>query len=166
MIVAVSFSAFLLLHGGGAAGNTPAGTQTTAKTTKAATKTSAKSSKKKLDTSLDQGTLALDAALVGHPVVVASLFSPSVAVDVESAIEAKAGAAEAGVGYVAFNVFNEKQARELADLIGSDSNLANPAVLFFVRGRKLVFHLDGFADNQVVAQAARMVLRRQAAAAK
>ncbi len=69
--------------------------------------------------------------------------------------EAKAGAAQAGAGFVAFNVFDEKIARQLAVLVPGATS--SPEVLFYERGRKLVFTLLGFADSQVVAQAAHNV---------
>jgi len=70
--------------------------------------------------------------------------------------EARAGATRAGAGFVAFNVFDEKIARQLATLLG-DNATSSPEVLFFKRDRKVVFKLQGFADSQVVAQAAKNV---------
>ena len=97
---------------------------------------------------------ALDAALLNHPVVVVSLYAPEVATDTEAMNEARAGAAAVNAGFVAFNIYDEKQARQLAGLLGADFNVTNPEVLFFKRPRSLAFELQGFIDSQVVAQAA------------
>ena len=159
LVVVTALCAFALLHGTGAAGNTPATGQTGTQTTQSSAKKHTTTAATKM---LEEGSLALDAALIAHRVVVVVLYSPSVAVDVEAEAEAKAGAATAGAGFVAFNVFNEKQARDLAKVLGSNVDLTNPSVLFFTTGHKLAFHLEGFNDNQIVAQAARLVLQTEA----
>lgn len=104
-----------------------------------------------------EGLAALEAALVQHPVVVVSLYAPDVSIDESAMEEAKAGASTAGAGFVAFNIYDEKQARQLGSLLGDQFRVINPEVLFFKRPRKLAFELRGFADSQVVAQAAKNV---------
>jgi hypothetical protein len=95
---------------------------------------------------------ALSAALARNQVVVVSLYAPDVELDDIAMQEAKAGAAEAGAGFVALNVLNESQARPLTKELGV---LEDPAVLVFRRPGELVVRFSGFADKQTVLQAAR-----------
>lgn len=157
LIAVAGIGAYVLVNGSSSTSNT-AGTQTTLPKTKS-TKTTAKKSsgpEKRTRKTSPVGINALDAALVSHPLVVVSVYAPDVVTDTQAMKEARAGAASAGVGFVAFNIFNEKIARQLSTLVGGNET-ANPEVLFFKRGRTLVFTLKGFADSRVVAQAARNV---------
>ncbi|HEY5159511.1 MAG TPA: hypothetical protein VII83_00430 [Gaiellaceae bacterium] len=164
LILLAAAGAYVLMRGSSSTSST-AGTQATLPTTtKATTRTTTtakqnakveKRKKSKHKTPLE-GVTALDAALVAHPLVVVSVYARSVATDEQAMKEAKAGAARVGAGFVAFNVFDEKIARQLATLLG-DNATSSPEVLFFKRGRKLAFTLQGFADSQVVAQAAKNV---------
>jgi len=95
---------------------------------------------------------ALAAALARDKVVVVSLYAPKVELDDMATREARAGAAAAGVGFVAFNVLNEGQSRTLTKMLGI---LEDPAVLVFRRPGELVVRFSGFADMQTVLQAAR-----------
>ena len=95
---------------------------------------------------------ALAAALTRNRVVVVSLYAPRVEIDEMAMREARAGAAAAGVGFVALNVLTESQARPLTKQLGV---LEDPAVLVFRRPNVLVVRFSGFADMQTVAQAAR-----------
>ena len=95
---------------------------------------------------------ALAAALKQNNVVVVSLYAPKVELDDMARREAQAGAAAAGVGFVAFNVLNESQSRVLTKMLGI---LEDPAVLVFRRPGELVTRFSGFADLQTVQQAAR-----------
>ncbi len=126
-------------------------TDTNGKTETKTTKTSPEK------TPANEGLAALEVALVAKPVVVVSLYAPDISIDAAAKEEARAGAATAGAGFVAFNVYDEKQARQLARLLGADFQVMNPEVLFFKRPRSLAFELQGFADSQVVAQAAKNV---------
>jgi hypothetical protein len=65
--------------------------------------------------------------------------------------EARAGAAAAGVGFVALNVFAERQSRPLLEQLGT---LENPSVLVYRRPNTLFARIGGFADRETVAQAA------------
>ena len=159
LILLAGGGAYVLINGTKPASNT-AGTQTTlARTTPTATtakqNTKAKKSKKSKRVPVD-GVNALDAALVAHPLVVVSVYARNVATDDQAMEEARAGAARVDAGFVAFNVFDERIARQLATLLG-DNTASSPEVLFFKRGRKLAFTLQGFADSQIVAQAAKNV---------
>jgi hypothetical protein len=95
---------------------------------------------------------ALAAALARNKVVVVSLYAPRVELDDMATREARAGAAAAGVGFVAIDVLNEGQSRSLTKLLGV---LEDPAVLVFRRPGDLVIRFSGFADKQTVLQAAR-----------
>ena len=95
---------------------------------------------------------ALAAALTQHKVVVVSLYAPEVELDTTAMREARAGAAAAGVGFVAIDVLSEGQSRALTKLLGV---LDDPSVLVFRRPSELVVRFSGFADMQTVQQAAR-----------
>ena len=95
---------------------------------------------------------ALAEALSRNRVVVVSLYAPKVELDDTATLEARAGAADAGVGFVALNVLNESQSQPLTKLLGV---LEDPAVLIFRRPSELVIRFSGFADKQTVFQAAR-----------
>jgi hypothetical protein len=126
-------------------------TSTTATTNTTTTTAKPRSKPKPAPTSV---ATALDGALLNHAVVVVSLYSPEVSTDTAAMSEARAGAAAANAGFVAFNIYDEKLARQLASLLGADFDITNPEVLFFKRPRTLAFELQGFVDSQVVAQAA------------
>ena len=94
----------------------------------------------------------LNAALDRNRVVVVSLYAPGVELDDTARLEAQAGAAAAGVGFVGVNVLSDAQARPLTKQLGV---LDDPSVLVFRRPDELVIRLTGFADKQTVEQAAR-----------
>src|SRR5450830_39327 len=152
LILLAGAGAFLLIQSssGSSSASDTVGTRVTSHTTpqtQTTTKQGSKSKKSKRQTSVE-GIAALDAALVAHPLVVVSVYARNVATDTEAMKEAKAGA---------FNVFKEKLARQLTTLLGDSSKATNPGVLIFKRPRTLAFALQGFADSQVVAQAAQNV---------
>jgi hypothetical protein len=95
---------------------------------------------------------ALAASLARNQIVVVSLFAPGVELDDMATREAQAGAAAAGVGFVALDVMNEGQSRPLTKQLGV---LEDPGVLIFRRPGELVVRFTGFADKEVVFQAAR-----------
>jgi hypothetical protein len=94
----------------------------------------------------------LSETLARHDVVVVSLYAPDVELDDMAMQEARAGAAEAGAGFIALNVLNESQSRPLTKELGI---LEDPSVLVFRRSGELVVRFSGFADKQTVLQAAR-----------
>jgi hypothetical protein len=96
--------------------------------------------------------LAVSAALARNRIVVVSLYAPKVELDDMALQEAKAGAAEAGAGFVAVNVLSEVQSRQLTKQLGV---LEDPAVLVFKRPGDVVTRFSGFADKQTILQAAR-----------
>ncbi|HET7554934.1 MAG TPA: hypothetical protein VFJ75_04710 [Gaiellaceae bacterium] len=102
---------------------------------------------------------ALAMALRAHPVVVVSLYTPDSSVDAMATDEAKHGAAAAHVGFVAFDVADNKIVAPLSALLTgaptpADRVLDGPAVLVFERPGTLFVRLNGFADRDTVAQAA------------
>jgi hypothetical protein len=102
---------------------------------------------------------ALALALRAHPVVVVSLYTPDSSVDSMSTAEAKHGAQAAHVGFVAFNVADNKIVAPLSALLAgaptpADRVLDGPAVLVFERPSTLFVRFNGFADRDTVAQAA------------
>jgi hypothetical protein len=90
-------------------------------------------------------------ALREYPVVVVALYSPEASVDATSLGEAAAGAKMAKVGFLAINVLDQAQVSPFTDAFGV---LQDPTLLIYVRPGTLTFKVDGFADRQVVAQAA------------
>lgn len=99
--------------------------------------------------------LPLARALAQHPVVVVSLYDAESKVDWISLGEARAGARRAGVGFVALNVLERRASEALMRKLGV---LSAPAFFLYKRPGELVMRLDGFADRDLVAQAAVSVL--------
>jgi hypothetical protein len=102
---------------------------------------------------------ALALALRAHPVVVVSLYTPDSGVDTMATAEAKHGAEAAHVGFVAFNVADNKIVSPLSAVLSgaptpADRVLDGPAVLVFQRPSTLFVRFNGFADRDTVAQAA------------
>lgn len=84
-------------------------------------------------------------------VVVVALYTPKAPADQRVVSQSRAGAAAAGVGFVALDVTNERRARELA---GFADAVASPAVLVVRRPGTVVNRIEGATDSQIVAQAA------------
>jgi hypothetical protein len=95
--------------------------------------------------------LVVARALARHPVVVVSLYSPEAKVDRISLAEARAGARRAKVGFVALNVLDRRASEALTRKLGV---LSAPAFFLYRRPGELVMRVDGFADRDLVAQAA------------
>jgi hypothetical protein len=93
----------------------------------------------------------INEALLAFPVVVVALYNPQSPIDSTSLDEAAAGAKLAKVGFVAVNVLDQSQAAPLAELLGV---IQDPTLLVYARPGTLTFRVNGFADRQVVAQAA------------
>ena len=95
--------------------------------------------------------LPIARALARHPVVVVALYSPEAKVDRISLGEARAGAKRARVGFVALNVLDRRASEALTRKLGV---LSAPAFFLYKRPGTLVMRVDGFADRDLVAQAA------------
>jgi hypothetical protein len=91
-------------------------------------------------------------ALGRSKTVVVSLYDPYSQVDGTSFAEAKAGAGLAGVAFVPLNVLSQRDVGKLTEQLGL---LPDPGVLVYVRPASLAVKIDGFADKETVAQAAR-----------
>jgi hypothetical protein len=102
---------------------------------------------------------AVAAALQNHTVVVAALYAPGAATDPTAVAEAQAGAQLAGAGFVKLDVLDESVAKQLARVA---DNLSDPSVLVF-RRTGVAGRVDGFADRDIVAQAAQNVETQNAA---
>jgi hypothetical protein len=95
--------------------------------------------------------VVLSQALAKNPVTVVALYDPRAKLDELALAEARAGASDAKAGFLAINVFNERQVRPLTQLLGV---LASPSLLVYKRPSTLFVRIDGFSDRQTVAQAA------------
>ena len=96
--------------------------------------------------------LAVARALTRNAVVVVSLYNPEAKIDRISLAEARAGARRADVGFVALDVLDRRASEALTRKLGV---LSAPAFFLYRRPGDLVMRVDGFADRDLVAQAAR-----------
>jgi len=97
---------------------------------------------------------ALDDALRAHRIVVVSVFDPQSSTDAISYAEAKAGAGEAGAGFLGVSVLDNPVAGALTSLLPGGGLLPEPGVLVYRRPGTLVQLINGFADRDVIAQVA------------
>jgi hypothetical protein len=98
--------------------------------------------------------MAIDQALRVHRIVVVSVFDPQSATDAISYAEAKAGASDARVGFVAISLLDSPLAAALTSAMPGGGLLPAPGILIYRRPGTLVQRIDGFTDRDVVAQAA------------
>ena len=98
--------------------------------------------------------VSLAAALRNHRIVIVSIFDPQSQTDAISYAEARAGASDAGVGFLGVSVLNNKVAAPLTAALPGGALLPEPGLLIYRRPGTLVQRIDGFADRQAVAQAA------------
>jgi hypothetical protein len=88
-------------------------------------------------------------------VLVVSLYGARAAIDGEAVAQARSGAGAVGAAFLAVDVFDERAARPLAAFAG---RAAPPAVLVVRRPGEIVTRIDGYADREIVAQAAHNAL--------
>jgi hypothetical protein len=98
--------------------------------------------------------MSLVRALRLHPIVVVSLFDPQSTTDAISFAEARAGAADAGVGFLGVSLLDNDVAGPLTALLPDGQLLPEPGLLIYRRPGTLVQRIDGFVDREAVAQAA------------
>jgi hypothetical protein len=98
--------------------------------------------------------VSLAAALRNHRIVIVAIFDPQSQTDAISYAEARAGAADAGVGFLGVSLLNNKIAAPLTAALPDGSLLPAPGLLIYRRPGTLVQRIDGFADRAAVAQAA------------
>lgn len=96
----------------------------------------------------------VNAALRKHSIVVVSIFDPQSQTDAISYAEARAGAGEAGAGFVGVDLLDSAVAGALTTSLPGGGLLPDPGILIYRRPGMLVGRLDGFNDRDVVAQAA------------
>jgi hypothetical protein len=84
-------------------------------------------------------------------VVVVAFYAKGAPGDRPAVTQARAGAKSAHAGFVAVNVVNEKTARSLGTFAKTN---ALPAVLVVKRPGKIANEFSGYADSEIVAQAA------------
>lgn len=90
-------------------------------------------------------------ALARNRVVVVSLFAPGSGIDSLARAEARNGALAAGVAFVPVNVLAEPRAVRFAQRLGV---FGSPALLVLRKGTDVRTRIDGYADEETVAQAA------------
>jgi hypothetical protein len=97
---------------------------------------------------------ALQWQLAHHKIVVVSVYNASSDVDSISVAEAHQGAVDAKVGFLLVNVLDNKVAGILTALLPGGGLLPDPGVLIYRAPGDIALRLDGFADRDIVAQAA------------
>ncbi len=140
-----------------AVGSRRAAPPATAKTTRArAASAAAVAHKAKAASLIGKNGLpmTIDAALRKHAIVIVSVFDPESPTDAISYAEAKAGASTARVGFVGISLLDNPIAAALTSALPNGGLLPAPGVLIYRRPGTLVQLMNGFADRDVVAQAA------------
>jgi hypothetical protein len=89
-----------------------------------------------------------------HRVVVVSVFDPQDKTDAVSYAEARAGAADAGAGFLGVSVLDDSVTGPLTAALPDQSLLPVPGLLVYRRPGVLVQRIDGFEDRAGVAQLA------------
>ena len=84
-------------------------------------------------------------------VVVVSLYSGPAKSDRPSVTEARMGARNAGAGFVAMNLIDNRKAAALAPFVGS---VSSPTMIVVRRPGRIVARFEGTVDSAIVAQAA------------
>jgi hypothetical protein len=90
-------------------------------------------------------------ALRYSKVIVVSLYAPGAGGDSAALQQARLGAASAHAGFAAVNVLNERIAKGLDKYVGT---VSSPAILIVRRPGTIVNRFSGYADQDLVAQAA------------
>jgi hypothetical protein len=93
----------------------------------------------------------LAGALDENQVVVVLFYAPGSSYDTIQAREARAGAAAAGVGFLAVDVSRDREVSSLAAAFGIRDA---PAILVVKRGFRVAVRINGYADREAIAQAA------------
>jgi hypothetical protein len=89
-----------------------------------------------------------------HRIVVVSIFDPQDKTDAVSYAEARAGAADAGAGFLGVSVLDDSVAGPLTAALPDQGLLPVPGVLIYRRPGVLIQRVDGFEDRDGVAQLA------------
>jgi hypothetical protein len=89
-----------------------------------------------------------------HRIVVVSVFDPQDKTDAISYAEARAGAADAGAGFLGVSVLDDSVAGPLTAALPDQGLLPVPGILIYRRPGVLIQRVDGFQDRDGVAQLA------------
>ena len=89
-----------------------------------------------------------------HRIVVVSVFDPQDKTDAISYAEARAGASDAGAGFLGVSVLDDSVAGPLTAALPDQGLLPVPGILIYRRPGVLVQRIDGFEDRDGVAQLA------------
>jgi hypothetical protein len=113
----------------------------------------------KTNSATDGVPASLSSALAHHSVVVVSLVVPDAPVDEMAYAEAKAGAAQAGAGFVRISAASNDDVQALSTLVDTSADAGNrlldsPAVLIFRQPHDLYVRINGYVDADTIAQAA------------
>jgi hypothetical protein len=89
-----------------------------------------------------------------HRIVVVSVFDPQDKTDAISYAEARAGAADAGAGFLGVSVLDDTVAGPLTAALPDQGLLPVPGILIYRRPGVLIQRVDGFEDRDGVAELA------------
>jgi hypothetical protein len=98
--------------------------------------------------------VVLNEELRVHRIVVVSVFDPEDKTDAISYAEARAGASDAGAGFLGVSVLDDSVAAPLTAALPGGGLLPVPGILIYRRPGVLVERVDGFQDRDGVAQLA------------
>jgi hypothetical protein len=98
--------------------------------------------------------IVLDDLFRQHRIVVVSVFDPQDKTDAISYAEARAGASDAGAGFLGVSVLDDSVAGPLTAALPDQGLLPVPGILIYRRPGVLVQRVDGFEDRDGVAQLA------------
>jgi hypothetical protein len=98
--------------------------------------------------------IVLDDLFRQHRIVVVSVFDPQDKTDAISYAEARAGAADAGAGFLGVSVLDDSVAGPLTAALPDQGLLPVPGILIYRRPGVLIQRVDGFEDRDGVAQLA------------
>ena len=98
--------------------------------------------------------IVLNDLLRQHRIVVVSVFDPQDKTDAISYAEARAGAADAGAGFLGVSVLDDSVAGPLTAALPDQGLLPVPGILIYRRPGVLIQRVDGFQDRDGVAQLA------------
>jgi hypothetical protein len=154
VLAAIGLGAFFFMQNRSSSSSaaTPETTPSAQPATQHATSTPAKAARPQKVVLLAGLPTQVARALRHSKVVVVTVYANGAKGDKLALAQARAGAKAVHAGFVAVNVASEKTAKGLGEFAGTTT--APPAVLVVKRPGKVVNRFDGFADQQVVAQAA------------
>jgi hypothetical protein len=92
-------------------------------------------------------------ALEDYRTVVVGFYNPESPITERTILQARAGAADAHVGFVAVNVLHDAIAGPLTALLPDGQILPNPGFAIYNRSGTILFRSDGYLNEDAVAQA-------------